>query len=106
MKEIIEDPGVLGAVQFTPKGDLEAYKGRFSEAEARIAARMGASNATLMQMQCRLYADYSRQPEWMSFEGWVMLGPDRGILVVGDTLCLLDPAKASINELIAALAEP
>ncbi len=102
-KDILDLPGVVGAVQFTPKGDLESYRGSLSETEARTAAQMCSSNTTLMQMQARLFADYSRQPEWKSYQGWAMLGPKRGILVVGDTLCMLDTAQASINELVDAL---
>ena len=105
LKEVLKQPGVVGAAKFTPKGELEQYKGEISEDEARMAAHMCASNSTLVQMQARLFAEYSRQPEWGSYHGWTMMGPERGVLVVGDILCILNRSEASVNELMAALGE-
>ncbi|HKJ71123.1 MAG TPA: DUF2173 family protein [Gammaproteobacteria bacterium] len=103
LKEVLKLPGIVGAAKFTPKGELESYKGQISEEEARMAAHMCASNSVLMQMQSRLFAEYSQQPEWGSYQGWAMLGPDMGVMVVDDTLCVVNRREASINDLMAAL---
>ena len=103
LKEVLNLPGVVAAAKFTPKGELDSYKGEISEKEARLAAHMCASNSVLMQTQARLFADYSRQPEWRSYQGWTMMGPETGVMVVGDTLCLLNCQEASINDLLAKL---
>ena len=88
LKEVLKLPGVIAAAKFTPKGELESYKGEIS---------------VLMQMQSRLFAEYSRQPEWGSYQGWSMMGPDMGVMVVGDTLCVLNRREASINDVMGAL---
>ena len=103
LKEVLKLPGIIGAAKYTPKGELESYKGDISEDDARMAAHMCASNSVVMQMQARLFAEYSQQPEWSSYQGWVMMGPKAGVMVVGDTLCFVDAQKASINDLLAAL---
>ena len=103
LKEVLKLPGIVGAAKFTPKGELESYKGEISETEARMAAHMCASNSVVMQMQARLFAEYSRQPEWNTYQGWTMMGPETGVMVVGDTLCILNRKEASINDLMAAL---
>lgn len=105
LKEVLKLPGVVGAAKFTPKGELEWYRGEISEDEASMAAHMCASNSTLVQLQARLFAEYSRQPEWGTYQGWAMMGPERGVMVVGDTLCVLNRSEASVNELMAALGE-
>jgi roadblock/LC7 domain-containing protein len=104
LKEVLKLPGILGAAKFTPKGELESYKGEISEDDARMAAHMCASNSVVMQMQARLFAEYSQQPEWNSYQGWVMMGPEMGVMVVGDTLCIVNSQQASINDLMAALS--
>ena len=103
LKEVLKLPGIVGAAKFTPKGELESYKGEISEDDARMAAHMCASNSVVMQMQARLFGEYSRQPEWNTYEGWAMLGPEMGVMVVGDTLCVVNRQEASINDLMAAL---
>ncbi|MEF8792708.1 DUF2173 family protein [Thiohalorhabdus sp.] len=105
LKEVLKLPGVVAAAKFTPKGELDSYKGEISEKDARLAAQMCASNSVLMQTQARLFAEYSQQPEWRSYQGWTMLGAQVGVMVVGDTLCLLDRQEASINDLMATLGD-
>jgi len=103
LKEVLKLPGVVGAAKFTPKGELESYKGEISEDDARMAAHMCASNSVVVHMQARLFGEYSRQPEWNSYRGWAMLGPEMGVMVVGDTLCFLNRKEASLNDLMAVL---
>ncbi|MFP4615945.1 MAG: DUF2173 family protein [Thiohalorhabdus sp.] len=103
IKEVLNVPGVLGVVTFSPKGELNDYKGDISEDQARMAAHMCFSNSSLMQMQGRLFADYSRQPEWKNFEGWAMFGPELGVYVKGNTACFLNREEASLNQVSEAV---
>ena len=103
LKQLLELPGVRGAVTFTHKGEMDSYRGQISQDHARMAAHMCASNSAMVQMQARLFGDYSGQPEWKGYQGWTMLGPELGVVVVGDTMCFLDRKEASLNQVVAAL---
>lgn len=109
LKKVLDVPGVVGVLTFSTKGELSDYRGDISAEQARMAAHMCFSNSSLMQMQGRLFADYSRQPEWKNFQGWMMLGPDLGIYVYGDTACFLQRGEASLNQVsqvVDSIAQP
>ncbi|MFA9462349.1 DUF2173 family protein [Thiohalorhabdus methylotrophus] len=109
LKQILNVPGVVGVLTFSPKGELNDYRGNITADQARMAAHMCYSNSSLMQMQGRLFSDYSRQPEWKNFESWAMFGPELGIYVSGDTACFLNRSEASFNQVsqvVNSLAHP
>lgn len=105
LKRLLELPGVLGAATFSNKGELDSYRGQISQEHARMAAHMCSSNSIMVQMQSRMFGDYSGNPAWKSYQGWTMLGPELGVVVVGDTMCFLDRKEASLNQVIAALEQ-
>ena len=105
LKKVSELPGVLGAATFTDKGELANYRGQISQSHAQMAAHMCAANSTMVQMQSRLFGDYAQDPAWKSNKGWTMLGPELGVIVVGDTMCFLNRKEASLNQIFSALED-
>jgi roadblock/LC7 domain-containing protein len=57
-----------------------------------------------MELQGKLLGRLADQKGW-DCRGWVTFGPEMAIVTIGDTACMVEHQKASLNQLIAAMTE-
>lgn len=96
-------PGVAAAGLFSRKGYPEEFEGALSEAEATELANLCAAITITMEMQGRLLGRMVDQAGWDSSYGWITWGPERAIVAVHDSMCIVQGRQASFSQLIKTM---
>lgn len=102
--ELQKLPGVVAAAVFSRKGYLEELAGALGEAEATRMTNLCADVTMNMELQGRLLGRLADQKGW-DCRGWITFGPETAIITIGDSACMVEASKASLNQLIAAMTE-
>lgn len=101
--ELLDLPGVVAAGLFSRKGFLEEYEGALTEAEANEMVSLCTAITMTLEMQGRLMGRMVDQSGWDSCYGWMMWGPERAIVAVHDSMCIVQAQSTSLNQLIQAM---
>jgi roadblock/LC7 domain-containing protein len=96
-------PGALAAGIFSRKGSLEEYEGPFTYREAAALAGLCSDITLTMEMQALFLERLSREPGWKGCYGWAAWGPERAIVAVGDSMCIVDDQAGSLATVISAM---
>lgn len=103
--ELLELPGVVAAVLFSRKGLLEEVDGALSESEAAAMASLCSAITLTMEMQGRLLGRLADNPGWTSNYGWMTWGPDKTIVTIHDSACVVEGRQAAFNQAIKAMRD-
>lgn len=105
LKRILMLDGVTAVCRFRDDGVVMEAEGLLSaEHMSRLAhfaqwyRRMVSGNTDLLSL-------FSQMRGWSPSQGWVVQGDSITVCSLGNTVCLLDNARASLNEIMRALAE-
>jgi roadblock/LC7 domain-containing protein len=101
--ELLTLPGVVAAGLFSRKGFLEEFEGPFPDSEASGLTGLCAAITLTMEMQGLLLDRLSGEPGWQGCRGWAMWSPERSIVAVDDSMCILQTAAASFNQVFSAM---
>ena len=101
--ELLDLPGAIAGGFFSRKGLLEEFEGPFSRSEADALAGLCSAVTLTMEMQGLLLDRLTGEPGWDGCYGWATWGPERAILAVGESMCVLETRAASFNEAISAM---
>ena len=109
--ELLKLPGAVAAALYSRKGYLEESDGELSAAEAAEMATLCAAITLTLEMQCKLLHRVARKPGWDSCYGWMTWGPDKSLVTVHDSTCIVQSQDASFNDVFRtmtqlAVAEP
>ncbi|MHB1353857.1 MAG: DUF2173 family protein [Thiobacillus sp.] len=105
LKKILVLDGVTTVCRFRDDGVLMEAEGRLApDLMARLAKfaqwyrRMVSGNTDLLSL-------FSQMRGWSPSQGWIVRGAVTTVCSVGNTVCLVDNAEASLNRVMQALAE-
>jgi roadblock/LC7 domain-containing protein len=96
-------PGVLAAGIFSRKGTLEEYEGPFTSREATALAGLCSDITLTMEMQALFLERLSGEEGWKGCYGWAAWGPERAIVSVGDSMCIVDAQAGSLATVISTM---
>lgn len=96
-------PGVLAAGIFSRKGTPEEYDGPFTSREAAALAGLCSDITLTMEMQALFLERLSGEEGWKGCYGWAAWGPERVIVSVGDSMCIVDARANSLTTVISAM---
>lgn len=103
--ELVKLPGVVAAALYSRKGYLEESDGELSAAEAAEIASLCAAITLTLEMQGSLLDRLAGKPGWADCYGWMMWGPDRSLVTVHDSTCIVRAQSTSFNEVFRAMTE-
>jgi roadblock/LC7 domain-containing protein len=96
--------GAVAAGEFTPEGELVAYKGDLTEDIARLIARMCAANTLMGTTQAESFTRISGM-KWMPFHGWAVAAGDYSVCVMGHIGVFVETTKADFNDIFKVLGD-
>ena len=100
IEKLADTKGVIAVTEFSRKGMLANFAGSFTEDEFSLMAGMCASITILIEMQCRLLADFTTDADWERCQGWVLWGADISLITMYDTVSVVRSQDVSFNALI------
>ncbi len=96
--------GAVAAGEFSPGGDLVAYKGDLPEDIAKLIARMCAANTLMGTSQAESFTHVSGM-KWTPFHGWAVSAGDFSVCVMGHNGVFVETSKADFNDIFKTLGE-
>ena len=96
--------GAVAAGEFSPGGDLVAYKGDIPEDIAKLIARMCAANTFMGTSQAESFTHMSGM-KWTPFHGWAVAAGDFSVCVMGHIGVFVETSKADFNDIFKTLGE-
>ena len=96
--------GAVAAGEFSPGGDLVAYKGDLPEDIAKLIARMCAANTLMGTSQAESFTHMSGM-KWTPFHGWAVAAGDFSVCVMGHNGVFVETSKADFNDIFKTLGE-
>lgn len=100
--ELLKLPGVVSAGVFSRKGYVEEFEGTLGEAEVAEMMELCAALTMTMEMQGRLLQRMPGQSGW-SVHGWMTWEPERAVVTMHDSTCVVQGRHTSFNQLIKAM---
>ena len=96
--------GATAAGEFTPTGELVAYKGDLSQEHAEMIAMMCAANSLMGKMQAESFTKHTGL-NWSPFRGWAVSAGDFSVCVMGNAGVFVETDKADFNVIYKTLGE-
>ncbi len=96
--------GAVASGEFSPGGDLIAYKGDLPEDIAKLIARMCAANSLMGTSQAESFTHMSGM-KWSPFHGWAVAAGDFSVCVMGNVGVFVETSKADFNDIFKTLGE-
>jgi roadblock/LC7 domain-containing protein len=97
--------GVIAVSQFRDDGALVAGYGSLSEQELEALAHFAHDYKRIVQGNADQLSMFTQLPGWTPPGGWVVRGAGMTVCSIGNLVCILDNADASITEVMRELAE-
>ena len=104
LDELMSLNGATAAGEFTPTGELAAYKGNLSEEHAKMVAMMCAANTLMGKMEAESFSQHTGM-NWSPLKGWAVSAGDYSVCVMGNTGVFVETEKADFNEIFKTLSE-
>ena len=102
---LLAQPGVIAAGEYAYRGDRFSYRGALSEEHARMASIMCRATTMGANMEGRMLEAFQPRNGLQPPRGWMVHGPDYTVCVIANVFCLLDNAKASINDIVGFMLQ-
>ena len=102
--ELMKLLGVEAAGLFSRKGSLEEFEGTMTNAEATVMANLCADVTMNIELQGRLLGRLADASGWDGY-GWITFGPDRAVVAIRDSACMVKSGQASLNQVIKTMTE-
>ena len=105
ISDLMTRPGVIAAGEYAYRGDRFSYRGALSEEHARMASIMCRATTLSASMESRMLEAFQPDNGLQPPRGWMVHGADHTVCVIANVFCLLDNAKASINDTISFMRQ-
>ncbi len=103
--QLLAQPGVIAAGEYAYRGDRFSYRGDLTEEHARMASIMCRATTMGINMEGRMLEAFHPNSGLQPPRGWMVHGPDYTVCVIANVFCLLDNAKASINDVVGFMRQ-
>jgi len=105
IKRLLALDGVLVVCQFRDDGALVDGYGMMDEAHMAGLAKFAHDYKRMVQGNADQLSMFTQMRGWTPPGGWLVRGPALSVCSVGNLVCVVDHAEASLNEIMQQLAE-
>lgn len=103
--ELLGQPGVIAAGEYSYRGDRFSYRGQIDDEMARMAAIMCRATTMSEHMQMGMLEQFCPDCGGWPPQGWIVRGPMFTVCNVANVFAFLDNEKASLNGVMALMRE-
>lgn len=101
--ELINQPGVIAAGEYSYRGDRFNYKGDMNDEMARMASIMCRATTMSEHMQVEMLEHFCPGCGSTPPQGWIVRGPQFTVCNVANVFAFLNNHDASLNEIMGLM---
>lgn len=101
--ELVNQPGVIAAGEYSYRGDRFSYKGEMNDEMARMAAIMCRATTMSEHMQVAMLEEHCPNCGSSPPQGWIVKGPVFTVCNVANVFAFLQNDTASLNDIMALM---
>jgi roadblock/LC7 domain-containing protein len=105
IKRLLALDGLLVICHFRDDGELVEGYGLMDEAMMRRLAKFAHDYKRMVQGNTDQFSMFTQLPGWAPPGGWIVRGNKQTVCSVGNLVCFIDNAEASLNEIMRELTE-
>jgi len=105
IKRLLALDGVLVVCQFRDDGELVEGHGVLDERLMRRMAKFAHDYKRMVQGNTDQFSMFTQLSGWAPPGGWIVRGDHTSVCSVGNLVCFIDNAKASLNEVMCDMTE-
>jgi roadblock/LC7 domain-containing protein len=105
IKRLLALDGVLVVCNFRDDGELVEGYGMLEEEMMRRLAKFAHDYKRMVQGNTDQFSMFTQLPGWAPPGGWNVRGDKTTVCSVGNLVCFIDNAEASLNEVMREMAE-
>ena len=103
--DLLAKPGVIAAGEYAYRGDRFSYRGALTEEHARMASIMCRATTMGVNMEGKMLEVFQPRSGLQPPRGWMVHGADYTVCVMANVFCMLDNARASINDIVGFMRQ-
>lgn len=101
--ELLNQPGVIAAGEYSYRGDRFTHKGALDDEMARMAAIMCRATTMSEHMQVGMLEQFRPGSGSAPPQGWIVRGPRFSVCNVANVFAFLANDSASLNQVMALM---
>jgi roadblock/LC7 domain-containing protein len=101
--ELLSQPGVIAAGEYSYRGDRFSYKGDINSDMAKMAAIMCRATTMSEHMQVGILEQFCPDCGSSPPQGWIVRGPGFTVCNVANVYAFLNNRTASLNDIMALM---
>jgi roadblock/LC7 domain-containing protein len=105
IKRLLALDGVLAVCHFRDDGALVEGYGMLDETMMLRMAKFAHDYKRMVQGNTDQFSMFTQLPGWAPPGGWIVRGDKNSVCSVGNLVCIIDNAAASLNEVMRDLSE-
>jgi len=105
LKKILVLDGVVAVCRFRDDGVVMEAEGVLPQEQMERLAKFAQWYRRMVSSNTDLLSLFSQMRGWSPSQGWIVLGTEKTVCSVGNTVCLVENAQGSLNQLMKALGE-
>jgi roadblock/LC7 domain-containing protein len=105
IKRLLALDGVLVVCQFRDDGELVEGYGVLDERLMHRMAKFAHDYKRMVQGNTDQFSMFTQLSGWAPPGGWIVRGDQTSVCSVGNLVCFIDNAKASLNEVMCDMTE-
>ena len=105
LSELIDQPGVIAAGEYSYRGDRFSHKGALDGEMARMAAIMCRATTMSGHMQAGMLEQFCPDCGSTPVRGWIVRGPHYTVCNVANVFAFLDNSGTSLDGVMALMRE-
>lgn len=103
LAELLNQPGVIAAGEYSYRGDRFSYKGEINDEMARMAAIMCRATSMSEHMQVGMLEQFCPECGGSPPKGWIVRGPMFTVCNVANVFAFLHNQAASLNSIMVLM---
>lgn len=103
--DLMSQPGVIAAGQYTYRGDRFSYRGDLSPEQARMASIMCRTTTLATAMGGRMLAALYPQCAVQPTRGWAVRGAEHTLCVAANYFCFINNREGSLNKILGLMGQ-
>ena len=105
LKKILVLDGVVAICRFRDDGVIMDAAGLLPQELMERLAKFAQWYRRMVSGNTDLLSLFSQMRGWSPSQGWIVRGDSMTVCSVGNTVCLIENAQSSLNEVMQALSE-
>lgn len=103
IRELMAQPGVLAAGEYSYRGDRFSYEGRLTPEMARMASIMCRATHMGVHMECDMLGVFCPGCGLVPSRGWAVRGPRYSVCVMANFFCILENIDGTMNGVLGRM---